>query len=209
MDDKQREAKEAELRRLKAQISTLETELAYEAETTAWVPKGYYTTYHMMAGMVLGLIAAAASLLLNVIGSAMVDNHPLELIRVYLTFPMGEKALELTSGFALAAGCCLYLATGMIGGIPFHMILSRFFSRSSTPVRFGVATILGLGVWVINFYGVLSWLQPLLIGGNWIVEKVPPFVAVVTHLVFGWTMLLVAQWGQFVPPVQEKKELAA
>ena len=209
MDEKQREVKEQELRRLKAQISTLEAELAHEAGPSAWVPKGYYTTYHMMAGMVLGLIAAAASLLLNVIGSAMVGKHPLELIRIYLTFPMGEKALELTSGFALAAGCCLYLATGMIGGIPFHMILSRFFSTSSALTRFGVATVLGLGVWVINFYGVLSWLQPLLIGGNWIVEQVPPFVAIVTHLVFGWTMLLVAQWGQFVPPVRDKRELTA
>lgn len=199
-------AKQAELDRLKAQVAALEAELVKEGRHTAWVPRGYYTTYHIMAGMVLGLIAAAASLLLNVVGSAMVGQHPLELIRIYLTFPMGEKAMELTSGFALAAGCCLYLATGMIGGIPFHMILSRFFSQSSLQIRIAVATVLGLGVWIINFYGVLSWLQPLLIGGKWILQMVPWYVAVATHLVFGWTMLLVDQWGQFDPPSHAQEQ---
>jgi hypothetical protein len=40
----------------------------------------------------------------------------------------------------------------------------------------------------------------LLIGGNWIVEQVPWYVAAFTHLVFGWAMLAVDQWGRFVPP---------
>ena len=196
-----RERKIAELSKLRAQAAALEVEL--QAATTpahAWVPRTYYATYHLLAGMVLGLIAAASSLLFNIIGAAMVGKHPLELIRVYLTFPLGEKALTVDSGFVLAAGCCLYLGTGMIGGVPFHMILSRFFDRSSFATRFAVATSLGLGVWVVNFYGVLSWLQPALIGGSWILDNTPLLVAILTHLVFGWTMLLVDQWGRFVPP---------
>ncbi len=60
--------------------------------------------------------------------------------------------------------------------------------------------MLSVGVWVVNFYGVLSWMQPLLIGGNWIVEQIPVYVAAATHLVFGWTMLLVDAWGRFTPP---------
>ena len=35
------------------------------------------------------------SLLFNVIGAPLAGKSPLELIRVYLTFPLGEKALEL------------------------------------------------------------------------------------------------------------------
>jgi len=193
------EEKLRELRELRQRVTVLEEELVQTGPSPDWPPTVYYTTYHILAGMVLGLVSAGASLLLNVIGAALVGKHPLELIRIYLTFPMGEKALEVTSGFALAAGCCLYMGTGMIGGIPFHLILSRFFAGASAGRRFAVATVLGLGVWLINFYGVLYWLQPLLIGGRWIVEKVPVYVAVATHLVFGWTMLLVDQWGSFAP----------
>lgn len=188
-----------ELEKLRDQVAALEQRIAERAVPSEWPPKGYYTTYHVMAGMVLGLFGAIASLLFNIIGAAMVGRHPLELIRVYLTFPLGAGALELQSGFALAAGCCLYLATGMLLGIPFHLVLSRYFNRSSGGVRFVVATILSLAIWVINFYGVIAWVQPTLIGGSWILERVPMYVAIATHLVFGWTMLLVESWGRFVP----------
>ncbi|MGB0716593.1 MAG: hypothetical protein ACPGXK_11980 [Phycisphaerae bacterium] len=221
-----RDAKLRELEHLRSSVSSLERELgvaggesmesgmgvgavspvasmgegtAYGGEPS-WPPKSYYTAYHIMAGMVLGFIAATTSLLVNVIGAAMLSKHPLELIRVYLTFPLGERALNLESGFALAAGCCLYLGTGMFGGIPFHLVLSRYFSQSNMFVRFAVATVMGIGIWLINFYGLIAWVQPMLIGGNWIVETIPLPVAIFTHLVFGWTMLLVDQWGRFVPP---------
>lgn len=194
-----REERTAELQRLRARIAELEAEAARDETTGQWPPTGYYTAYHLMAGMVLGLIAAAASLLFNIVGSALFGQHPLELIRVYLTFPMGESALTLDNGFALAAGCCLYLGTGMIGGIPFHMVLSRFFADSSWITRFLVCTVLGIGVWIVNFYLVLSWLQPMLVGGSWILNRIPIWVAVSTHLVFGWTMFAVDHWGRFVP----------
>jgi len=196
-----REAKKEELRKLRVQVSRLESELTdSQAGRDTWAPKTYYTTYHILAGMVLGIIGAASSLLFNVVGAAMVGRHPLELIRVYLTFPLGEKALEVDSGFALAAGCCLYLGTGMFGGIPFHLILSRYFADSTTSIRFIVATVLGIGVWLVNYYGIIYWLQPMLIGGNWIVNEIPMIVAILTHLVFAWTILLVDQWGRFAAP---------
>ncbi len=196
-----RKAKLSELEKLRSKVAELETELIPDASSHPdWPPKSYYATYHVLAGMVLGLIGAASSLLFNIVGAAMLGKHPLELIRVYLTFPMGEEALVRDSGFVLAAGCCLYLGTGMFGGIPFHLILSKYFASSRTIVRFSVATVLGVGVWLVNYYCILYWLQPKLIGGNWIVEQIPPIVAVLTHLVFAWTLLLVDQWGRFVPP---------
>lgn len=204
-----RNAKLRELDQLRAQVAAVEAELVSEINPNAWVPTTYYTTYHILAGMILGLAGAVTSLLFNIVGAAMVGKHPLELIRVYLTFPLGEKALTIDSGFALAAGCCLYLGTGMIGGVPFHLILSRYFGASSFAVRFGIASILGVGVWLINFYGIIAWLQPTLIGGNWIVERVPVYVALSTHLVFGWTMLAVDQWGKFAPPPAVRQEARA
>ena len=189
----------AEAERLRAELAALEVELEVEGRV-GWAPRDYYATYHLLAGMVLGFVASMTSLVFNIVGAAMFGKHPLEIIRVYLTFPLGEQALTIDSGFVLAAGCCLYLGTGMIGGIPFHMILTRFYANASTPVRLLVATALGLGVWIINYYCLLAWLQPLLVGGSWIVDKVPPVVAAATHVVFGWTMLATEHWGRFVPP---------
>ena len=60
-------------------------------------------------------------------------------------------------------------------------------------------SLLALGVWLVNFYGILSWLQPLLFGGRWIVEQIPWWVAALTHLVFGWTMLIVYPLGRYTP----------
>lgn len=193
------ESKQRELQALQDRVALLEQEMGRMSSSSVWTPPRFYVAYEIMGGMVLGLIGAAASLLFNVIGSLMTGRHPLEIIRVYLTFPMGEKALTLQSDFALAAGVCLYLLTGMIGGVPIHMILGRYFKDASGGVRFLVATVLGIGVWLVNFYGVLYWLQPQLIGGRWIVERIPVLVAVSTHLVFAWTMLGVHRLGQFVP----------
>jgi hypothetical protein len=189
----------AELQGLRRRVEELEREVSTLSGRAIWTPPTYYAAWEMLGGMVLGLVGAAASLLFNIIGASLVGKHPLELIRVYLTFPLGESALQIENGFALAAGVCLYLGTGMIGGIPVHMILGRFFKHSPFRTRFVVATVLGLGVWLVNFYGLLSWIQPWLIGGNWIVEMVPIPVAAATHVIFAWTMLLVHRWGEFVP----------
>ncbi len=201
-----REARSAEIRRLREQLAALEAEQEAESASSSWPPSGYYTTYHLLAGMTLGMLSAGSSLLVNIVGASMVGKHPLELIRVYLTFPMGEGALNVNSGVLMAAGCCLYLGTGMVLGIPFHLINSRFFSRSPGSTKFLAASGLGLVLWLISFYGVLSWLQPLLIGGSWIVDGIPWYVAASTHLVFGWTMLLFAPWGRFVPYRGESAE---
>jgi hypothetical protein len=186
-------------------MERLERELEAETTPVEWPPKGYYFTYHALSGAVLGLFGASMSLLANIVGSLVVPPsapltpHPLNLIRVYLTFPLGEAALTTDGGVALAIGCCLYLLTGMLLGIPFQIVQSLMPTNSSMGARFGVATLLAAALWVINFYGVLSWLQPLLFGGDWIVRMIPWWVGLLTHLVFGWTMVLVYPLGAFVP----------
>ena len=147
----------------------------------------------------LGGAGALTSLMLNVIGAPLFGKYPLELIRVYLTFPLGEQALELEGGIALAVGCCLYLATGMLFGIPFHMLLVRYTSPMPYRHRLVVGTVMGIVLWLVNFYGILSWLQPLLFGGNWIVTEVPWYVAAATHVTFGVTMALVYPLGLYKP----------
>ncbi len=168
-------------------------------EAGTWPPAGYYLLWHVVIGMMLGVIGAAVSLAFNAIGAPLADEHPLQIIRVYLTFPMGEEALTTDSGKVLTVGCILYLITGAIYGIVFHLIMSTYMAASSTARRFLVGSAIGLGLWIVNFYLILSWLQPALLGGNWILTEVPWWVAALTHLAFAWTMLLIEGWGRFVP----------
>lgn len=166
----------------------------------SWPPDGYYLLWHVVVGMMLGLIGSLVSLLANVVGAPLFGKSGLELIRVYLTFPMGERALHAEDGVILFVGCVLYLCTGAVYGSVFHVVMSSMFAQASALTRFVVATAIGLGLWVVNFYLILSWLQPLLLGDNWIVRLVPVWVAVLTHLAFAWTMLAIEFWGQFEVP---------
>jgi hypothetical protein len=61
---------------------------------------------------------------------------------------------------------------------------------------------LGLLVWVVNVYGILSWLQPLTCGGRWITDNsvLPWWVAAVTHVAFGLTMAILYPLGRFRAP---------
>jgi hypothetical protein len=153
------------------------------------------------AGLWQGALAGCTSLMLNVIGSVLWpavsghDQHPLRLIQVFLTFPMGEAALNLNSGLLLAIGCLMYLATGMIYGMLFVLALSYFLPNTGIVGRLTACSVLAIAVWLVNFYGILSWLQPLVFGGRWIMELVPWWVAALTHLVFGWTIALIYPLG--------------
>ncbi len=192
------------LAELREEIGQLETELSSTAETPEpqWQATNYYTAYYATTGFLLGGVAAMSSLLVNVVGALMFGKQPLELIRVYLTFPMGEQALDFSAvdnGLTLAIGCCLYIATGMVYGILFQIVLTRFAGDASFGTKFVIVSVLAIAVWLVNFYGILSWLQPLLFGGRWIVEQIPWWVAAITHLVFGWTMLIVYPLGRYTP----------
>jgi hypothetical protein len=206
--------KQLELERLRAQVAQLEAEINADEAKTGWHASGYYTAYYATAGFLLGIFGAMTSLLFNVIGAPIAGKTPLELIRIYLTFPLGEKALELAgttaSGYAvgdgviLAIGCCLYLGTGMLLGIPVYLALTRFTAKGGLIMRLVVASVVSLAIWGFNFYAILSWLQPLLIGGdpgNWITNPkyLPWWVAAATHLVFGWTVALLYPLGQYTP----------
>lgn len=198
------ESKKSELAELRQRIALLETQIAAEAEHVPYSPTGYYTAYYATTGFLLGIFGAMASLLFNVVGSVLLGKQPLELIRIYLTFPLGDQVFNLPpeqDGLMLAIGCCLYLGTGMVMGIPVYLALTRWASGPSLMKKLVVATIASLVIWVINFYCILGWLQPEVIEmaeENLIVNRVPPWVAAATHVVFGWTMALVYPLGEFV-----------
>ncbi|MCC6579400.1 MAG: hypothetical protein IT440_03105 [Phycisphaeraceae bacterium] len=185
-------------------IRQLQAEAAVEAggKTMTWPPRGYYWVFQTVAGLTLGGLGAMVSLGVNILGALIVGVPPLKLIQVYLTFPMGQRALELgphEAGAAYFVGCLLYLVTGGLYGIGFHLFMTWYYDDANFSKRFIVGSVVGLGIWFVNFYLVLSWLQPALLGGNWIVREVPIWIGAGTHLVFAWTMVLVQNWSAFDP----------
>jgi hypothetical protein len=76
----------------------------------------------------------------------------------------------------------------MLYGVVFTLAVSYILPRANLSVRLVACSVLSLVVWVVNFYLILSWVQPLLFGGSWIAELIPWWVATITHLVFGWTV---------------------
>ncbi len=206
------EQKQRELMALKAQVAALENDLARSQVPPDWSPVNFYLTYYATVGFVLGGFAAMVSLLFNVIGSTLAGKHPLEIIRVYLTFPLGARALPLgtqnaesafviSDGTILALGCCLYIGTGMVLGSLFHCVISRFAENKPMVTKLIWGSVLGAVVWFMNYYLILSWLQPAMFGGDWITNSkyLPWWVALATHLVFGWSMALMAPFGAYVP----------
>jgi hypothetical protein len=167
-----------------------------------WTERGYDARRFAFIGMLLGGIAGCTSLLLNVIGSLFwtetsgEPQHPLHLIQVYLTFPLGASALELGSGALLGLGCLMYLVTGMVYGMLFELALSHFLPHAGAWMRLIVCGVIALSIWSINYYAILVWLQPTLFGGRWIVDLIPAWVGAVTHLAFGCTMALLFPLGE-------------
>ena len=198
---------EEELKLLRQKVNELE-EQASEAPA-AWVPPERYFYYDAASGFMLGVFGSIVSLTFNVIGSVIAGLDPLQLIRVYLTFPLGQQALNLAEaggttksipdGLILALGCCLYLGTGMLLGVPVFLAVNALAGNKGVVQRIIVAVAVSLGVWAVNFYAILSWLQPTFFGGNWITsgEYLPWWVAAATHAVFGATIAVLAPMGQF------------
>ncbi len=195
---------------LRSQVRKLQDELDKVAEEQLWPPSHFHWTEHVVYGAALGACGAVVALLANAMLAPLAGKHPLELIRVFLTFPLGAEALALTEaaphapvlrdGMVLTFGCCLYLVTGVLFGIPFHAAMTRLV-QPSLRNRLIVCTMFSLLVWQIVFYGLLGWLQPFLFRGDWITsgQHLPWWVAGVTHLLFGWTMAILAPLARYVP----------
>jgi hypothetical protein len=91
----------------------------------------------------------------------------------------------------------VHFSVGAAAGAVFHVLVNRF-----VPERAGLQILLGaaygLAMWLVNFYLVIAWLQPLLVGRAYVLEMMPPGVAAATHLVYGLTLGVLQPLGRFV-----------
>ena len=57
----------------------------------------------------------------------------------------------------------------------------------------------GMLMWVVNFFFVMSWLQPMLVGDAYVLDLMPMWVAALTHVIYGVTLGFLQPLARFVP----------
>ena len=118
----------------------------------------------------------------------MLGVEPLRLLRIYATILEGRGALELSSANFFIAAFVVHIVTGILFGTIF-VLGARFCAGLQRYILAGAGY--GIAIWLVNFYGILSWLQPLLHGSAFILTQIPIAVAVLTHVSYGLTVALV------------------
>jgi hypothetical protein len=185
-----------EIEHHRSAIAALEAQLGGPG-ARSWPPAGFYLTFYIVAGTTIGILGSAVSFLFHIIGSLLVNQDPLLFLRVYGTVFLGQAALTTDdlSFFMLVA--IVHFSVGASAGAVFHVLINRFI-----PERSGLQVVLGglygLLMWVVNFYFVISWLQPRLVGQAFVLQLMPAWVAALTHLIYGLTIGLLAPLGRFV-----------
>jgi hypothetical protein len=188
---------EARLAAHRQAIRELESELR-STSAIAWPPRGFYLTFYVVSGLILGILGSLTSFIFHVVGSLMVNQDPLRFLRVYGTVFLGAKALTTDELDFFMLVAVVHFSIGAAGGAVFHVLVNRWVpDRPMMQIVLGAAY--GLFMWVVNFYGILIWLQPRLVGEPYVLELMPAWVAALTHVIYGLTLGVLQPLGRFVP----------
>lgn len=154
----------------------------------------------------VGVIAAWAALGVNIVGSIVVTGAPselLHLLRVYATFLHGAEALtaDMRAPEVFATSMFLYMGTGALVAAPLYLAYGRWLGWHGHAWRLGNAVWLGVAMWLVNYYVVLSWAQPVALRlvryegepRAYITEHIPGWVAALTHVTFVAVVLLLQE----------------
>ena len=148
---------------------------------------GGISTFTM--GSVAGFLGAITCLICNIAGAIVLGVEPLRLLRIYATILEGRRALDISRADFFIAAFTLHLVTGILFGTIFALGARKFCAGLHRYIVAGAGY--GIAIWLVNFYGVLSWFQPLLHGTAFILTEIPVAVAVLTHISYGLTVALV------------------
>ena len=196
MVDEDKQALQREIDRHKEAIGALEARIqAMETRPDSW-PE-FYFVYYCVAGLMIGVIGALTSFFFNVIGSMMVHQDPMQLIRVFGTFFVGEEALITQDLNFLMLVLMSHFSVGSVGGAVYHVVINKHFVDRSYEWKLMMGVAWGLAIWIGSFYLVISWVQPMMVGKAYILEMIPFWVAALTHIVYGLTIRLLEPIGRF------------
>jgi hypothetical protein len=147
--------------------------------------------YFATIGAFAGYLGSLAILGADIAGAKLMGFAPFMFLRYYATIRDGPAALLMTSRSFLLNAILMHLAVGSALGAVFVLLVSgRDIQRFTHYLAAGIG--FGLCVWFINFYLLLSWIQPLVNGKSYILENIPWWVAAVTHALYGITIALVS-----------------
>ena len=179
-------------------IADLEARLA-PAPHAEWHPGDFYTTFYIVVGMILGIIGGLTSFMFNFVGSALMAQSPMQFLRVLGTYFNGPEALTTTDFAFLMMVLLTHLSVGAVAGAVYHVWVNRYLPEGPLSKVLGSSALFGVGLWLVTFYGIISWTQPMLWGQAYVLDEMPFWVALLTHLVYGLTLGLLQPLGKFVP----------
>lgn len=181
-------------------IAELEARLSEgsDAEIKRWPPQGFYYTYYVVSGILIGLLGATASFIFNVVGSRLVNQDTMQFLRVFGTLFIGKEALATQDLTFLMLVLMVHFSVGAIAGAVFHVLLNRFFQDRTSGFKILSGGVFGILLWIANFYLVISWLQPMAVGEAYILQMMPFWVAALTHIVYGITLGIFQPIGKFI-----------
>jgi hypothetical protein len=186
-----------EIEQHRAAIIDLEAQLR-EPVTHSWPPVGFYLTFYIVAGATIGILGSVTSFAFNVLGSLLVKQDPLLFLRVYGTVFLGAKALTTDDLNFFMLVAVVHFSVGASAGAVFQVFISRFVpDRPALQIVLG--GVYGLLMWIVNFYLIITWLQPRLVGQAYVLELMPIWIAALTHLIYGLTLGVLQPLGRFVP----------
>jgi hypothetical protein len=183
----------------RARLAALEQQLGSLAPASAsWPPRGFYLTFHVVAGLMIGVLGSITSFLFHILGSLLVNQDPLYVLRVWGTVFLGERALTTSDLNFFMLVAVVHFSIGAVAGAVFHVLVS-FFVPDRPLRQLGLGAAYGLLMWVVNFYFVLVWLQPRLVGEAYVLHLMPAWIAALTHLIYGLTLGALQPLGRFQP----------
>jgi len=142
-------------------------------------------------GAFAGFLGSVVILGADIASARLMGFAPFMVLRFYATLRDGPNALLMTDRSFLLSAILMHLAVGSaLGAIFFLIVCGRGIERFTHYLATGIA--FGLFVWFVNFYLLLSWLQPLINGKAYILENIPWWVAAMTHGLYGLTIALVS-----------------
>src|SRR5581483_4864708 len=148
---RQIEEQHAALRVLESRLLEV-TALGGDDEPVApWPPKGFYLTFYVVAGLLLGILGSLVSFLMNVGGSLLMRQDPLLFLRVYGTVFLGPAALTTDDLTFFMLVAVVHFSVGAIAGAVFH-VLVNLFVPDRAALQLALGALYGLLMWVVNFY---------------------------------------------------------
>ena len=186
-----------EIARHRAAILQIEGQLGTPSPAS-WPPAGFYLTFYVVSGLIIGILGSLTSFAFHFIGSLLVNQDPLLFLRVYGTVFLGPAALTTDDLNFFMLVAVAHFSVGAVAGAVFH-VLVNWLVPDRPALHIALGAVYGLLMWVVNFYVVLSWLQPRLFGDALVLKLMPAWIAATTHLIYGLTLGVLQPLGRFIP----------